>query len=116
MAISWKKFMLPIRAKPDVVLQATLEYCYIASAKTERDWLIHGHVASDKCNVSLGQSLGQQVSNCCPLGPAAYINKQNGGESCKFVNSDFRVFCLKKYTIDREDMPLKLKFNYSSKL
>ena len=86
-------------------------YCYIASAKTQRDWLIHGHVALDKCNVSLGQ----QVSNCCPLRPAAYINKQNGGESCKFVNSDFRAFCLKKYTIDREDMLLKLKFNYSNK-
>ena len=53
------------------------------------------------------------MSNCCPLRPAAYINKQNGGESCKFVNSDFRAFCLKKYTIDREDMLLKLKFNYS---
>ena len=85
-----------------------ITYCYIASAKTKRDWLIHGHVALDKCNVSLGQ----QVSNCCP---AAYINKQNGGESCKFENSDFRAFCLKKYTIDREDMLLKLKFNYSSK-
>ena len=56
------------------------------------------------------------MSNCCPLRPAGYINKQNGGESCKFVNSDFRAFCLKKYTIDREDMLLKLKFNYSSKL
>ena len=30
-------------------------YCYIASAETKRDWLIHGHVALDKCNVSLGQ-------------------------------------------------------------
>ena len=59
--------------------------CYIASAKTKRDWLIHGHVALDKCNVSLGQ----QVNNCCPLRPAAYINKQNGGETCKFINSDF---------------------------
>ena len=29
-------------------------YCYIASAETKRDWLIHGHVALDKCNVSLG--------------------------------------------------------------
>ena len=81
------------------------KHCNITSAKTKRDWLIHGHVALDKCNVSLGQ----QVSNCCP---AAYINKQNGGESCKFENSEFRAFCLKKYTIDREDMLLKLKFNY----
>ena len=30
-------------------------YCYIASAETKRDWLIHGHVALDKCNLSLGQ-------------------------------------------------------------
>ena len=29
-------------------------YCYIASAKTKRDWLIRGHVTLDKCNVSLG--------------------------------------------------------------
>ena len=61
------------------------EHCYIASARTKRDWLIHGHVALDKCNVSLGQ----QVDNCCPLRPGAYINKQNGQETCKFINSDF---------------------------
>ena len=30
-------------------------HCYIASAETKRYWLIHGHVALDKCNVSLGQ-------------------------------------------------------------
>ena len=85
--------------------------CYITGAKTKRDWLIHGHVALDKCNVSLGQ----QVNNCWPLRPAAYMNKQNGGETCKFINSDFRAFCLKKYTINREDMLVKLKYNYSSK-
>ena len=62
--------------------------CYIASAKTKRDWLIHGHVALDKCNVSLEQ----QVNNCCPLRPAAYINKQNGGESCKFITRIFEHF------------------------
>ena len=72
--------------------------------------MIHGHVALDKCNVALGQ----QVNNCGSLRPAAYINKQNSGETCKFINSDFRAF-FKKYTIDREDMLLKLKFNYSSK-
>ena len=27
-------------------------YCYIASVNTKRDWLICGHVTSDKCNVS----------------------------------------------------------------
>ena len=31
----------------------TTSNCYIASAETKRDWLIHGHVALDKCNVSL---------------------------------------------------------------
>ena len=36
--------------------------CYIANAKTKRNWLIRGHVALDKCNVSLGK----QVKNCCP--------------------------------------------------
>ena len=55
-------------------------YCYIPSAETKRDWLIHGHVALDKCNVSLGQ----QVKNCCPLRPAPYI-KQNGGETRKYL-------------------------------
>ena len=25
----------------------------MASAETKRDWLIHGHVALDECNVSL---------------------------------------------------------------
>ena len=38
-------------------------HCYIASAETKPDWLIHGHVALDKCNVSLGQ----QVNNCCHM-------------------------------------------------
>ena len=42
---------------------ASFKYRYIASAKTKRYWLIHGHVALDKCNVSLGQ----QLNNCCPL-------------------------------------------------
>ena len=34
-------------------------------------------------------------------------------KSGKFINSDFRAFCLKKYTIGREDV--LLKFKYSSK-
>ena len=54
-------------------------YCYIASAKTKRDWRIRGHVTLDKCNVSLGQ----QVKNCCP---ATNIKRQNGGETCKSTN------------------------------
>jgi hypothetical protein len=29
-----------------------IEHCYIASVNTKRDWLICGHVTSDKCNVS----------------------------------------------------------------
>ena len=34
--------------------------------------------------------------------PTSYvINKQNGGEICKFIITDFRAFCLKKYTIGR---------------
>ena len=48
-----------------------------------------------------------QISICQWLRPAAYISRQNGGETCKFINSDFRAFCLKKYPIDREDMLLK---------
>ena len=84
--------------RPRALFEASTKY--FSSAKTKRDWLIHCHMALDKCNVSLGQ----QVNNCCPLRPTTYINKQNGGETCKFINSDFRAFCLKKYTIDREDM------------
>ena len=83
-------------------------HCYIASAETKRDWLIHGHVALDKCNVSLRATSEQLL-------PAPYINKQNGGKTRKFINSDFRAFCLKKYTIGREDVLPKLKFNCSSK-
>ena len=47
-----------------VVINAYLNKlnCYIANAKTKRNWLIRGHVALDKCNVSLGK----QVKNCCP--------------------------------------------------
>ena len=63
-----------------LTLRQNKSCCYIASAKSKRDWLIHGHMV-DKCNVSLGQSLGQQVSKCCPLGPAAHKNKQNGSAS-----------------------------------
>ena len=33
----------------------TFIICYIASAETKRDCVIHGHVALDKRNVSLGQ-------------------------------------------------------------
>ena len=62
------------------MFRAIKSSCYIASAKTKRDWLIHGHVALDQCNISLGQ----QVNNCCPLRPAEYISKQNSGETCKF--------------------------------
>ena len=62
-----------------IYIQGVILYCYIASSETKRDWLIHGHVVLDKCNVSL--SLGQQVNNCSPLRPAPYIDKQNGGET-----------------------------------
>ena len=43
-------------------MRLTKSNCYIANAKTKRNWLIRGHVALDKCNVSLGK----QVKNCCP--------------------------------------------------
>ena len=69
----------------------------------------------DMLKIQDGGAIVEKV-NCCPLRPASHINKQNGGETRKFINSDFRAFCLKKYTIGREDMLLKLKFNYSSKL
>ena len=48
-------------------LAVNINFCYIASVKTKRDWLIHGHVALDKCNVSLGQ----QVSSCCRVASLA---------------------------------------------
>ena len=48
--------------KPAIVYQLFYSNCYIANAKTKRNWLIRGHVALDKCNVSLGK----QVKNCCP--------------------------------------------------
>ena len=54
--------------------------CYIASAETKRDWLVHGHVALDKCNVSLGQ----QVNNCCGRGFIGYPKGRN--RDIKLVN------------------------------
>ena len=36
-------------------------FCYIASAKTKRDWLIHGHVALDKCNVAIPRATSEQL-------------------------------------------------------
>jgi hypothetical protein len=86
---------------------------------TKRGWLICGHVALDKCDVSRrvpwipepstvnnklkrreGSGLtesrilaGQQVKNCCPPRPATYINKQNGGTTRKFMNYDFPSLC-----------------------
>ena len=46
-----------------IISTRNIAVCYIASAEIKRDWLIHGHVALDKCNVSLGQL----VNNFCPL-------------------------------------------------
>ena len=37
-------------------MKAYNQYCYIANAKTKRDWLIRSHVALDKCNVSLRET------------------------------------------------------------
>ena len=41
--------------RPGIHVRYNIYHCYIASAETKRDWLIHGHVALDKCNVFLGQ-------------------------------------------------------------
>jgi hypothetical protein len=37
---------------------------------------------------------GQQVKNCCPPRPAAYINKQNGGTTHKFINYTIFQVCV----------------------
>ena len=39
-------------------------YCYIANAKTKRDWLIRGHVALDKCNVSPRETSKKLLPGC----------------------------------------------------
>ena len=38
--------------------------CYIANAKTKRDWLIRGHVALDKCNVSPRETSKKLLPGC----------------------------------------------------
>jgi hypothetical protein len=61
-------------------------FCYIARVNTKRDWLICGHVTSDKCNVS-------RRATSEKLWPAptgyTYINKQNGGPTSTSRNYDF---------------------------
>ena len=51
-----------------------LAYCnlYKLGGTPIRDWLICGHVASDKCNVSRRATRKQLL-------PAPYIQNQNGG-------------------------------------
>ena len=48
--VSLKKFCSN-RHRQEFLLRVSA-YCYIANAKTKRDWLIRGHMALDKCNVS----------------------------------------------------------------
>ena len=50
--------------KPPSIYGTFNHYCYIASAKTNRDWLIHGHVALDKCNVSRRATSEQLMPGC----------------------------------------------------
>ena len=38
--------------------------CYVANAKTKRDWLIRGHVALDKCNVSPRETSKKLLPGC----------------------------------------------------
>jgi hypothetical protein len=59
-----------MHAPIDLLLQHNTN-CYIARVNTKRDWLICGHVTSDKSNVSPWQ----QVKNCCRPRPATYTDK-----------------------------------------
>jgi hypothetical protein len=45
-------------------------HCYIAGAETKRDWLIRGHVASDKCNAS-PRAISEQLLPA----PTGYVHK-----------------------------------------
>ena len=64
---------------------------------TKRDWLICGHLAVDKCNVSRARSekllpaptIVSSVTQASPDRLYVYINKQNGGTIRKFINYDF---------------------------
>jgi hypothetical protein len=66
--------------------------CYIARVNTKRDWLICGHVTSNKCNVSRRAT----SEKLFPARPATYINKQNGGTTSIIRNYDFPSLCLNK--------------------
>ena len=57
-----------------------MQNCYIANAKTKRDWLIRGHVALDKCNVSPRETSKKLLPGC------EYKKKQNGGVIRKYRN------------------------------
>jgi hypothetical protein len=46
-------------------------YCYTARVNTKRDWLICGHVTSDKCNVSRPSNKWKIVARP----PTSYVHK-----------------------------------------
>ena len=49
---------------PASINSIAIPYCYIANAKTKRDWLIRGHVALDKCNVSPRETSKKLLPGC----------------------------------------------------
>ena len=69
------------------ITQPNYNHCYIANAKTKRNWLIRGHVALDKCNVSLGK----QVKKCNGCKCNGYEYKKNK-MAAELASLETRIF------------------------
>ena len=71
----------------------TINSCYIVRVNTKRDWLICGHVTSNKFNISRRATSKKLLP--APTG-YVYINKQNGGTTSTSRNYDFPSLCSNK--------------------
>jgi hypothetical protein len=63
----------------------------MARVNTKHDWLICGHVALDKCDISCRATSEKLFP--APTGYVYYINKQNGTTHKFIYNYDFPSLC-----------------------
>jgi hypothetical protein len=64
----------------------------MARVNSKRDWLISGHVTSDKCDVPRRETSGKLL----PAPTSTYINKENGGTTRIIRNYDILSLCSNK--------------------
>ena len=60
----WERYRAQRNRTTSLIRKAKNSYCYIANAKTKRDWLIRSHVALDKCNVSPRETSKKLLPGC----------------------------------------------------